>query len=267
MSPPEKPHDAPAEQAGAAAGDEARSAKGAAPAAGHGGAHGGGHEQAEEAGESVGIWYVSFADMITLLLAFFVMLSAFSSYDNKSIEMIQEASAYARSYPHTLSVWDATGGQSVVTPVNESRMPTAGTQQTAVSAATIPPPEEPLGSALAYKDRKVIAIAADALFLGRTACLSQDGKRDLDLLVTYLRARPPGRVHISCSPPPEGDEASVEAETKSRLARQWVVAGVLHGQGRVPMDRIALSAGGGGDDGGSSQPRIVVTLLSKETDR
>ena len=39
----------------------------------------------KEQGEKVPIWIVSFADMITLLLSFFVMLTTFSSYSKEDL--------------------------------------------------------------------------------------------------------------------------------------------------------------------------------------
>src|SRR5689334_15799193 len=52
-------------------------------------------EAEEEGGGEVGLWYVSFADMITLLLSFFVMLTSFSSFDNESMQQIRDTSAKA----------------------------------------------------------------------------------------------------------------------------------------------------------------------------
>ena len=55
------------------------------------------HEE-EAGGESVGLWYVSFADMITLLLSFFVMLTTFSSYSKEGMNKFAGTCAYIASY-------------------------------------------------------------------------------------------------------------------------------------------------------------------------
>ncbi|MGA2093982.1 MAG: flagellar motor protein MotB, partial [Sedimentisphaerales bacterium] len=48
-----------------------------------------GKPQEEESGEGAPIWIISFADMISLLMAFFVMLTTFSSFGPRESEKIR----------------------------------------------------------------------------------------------------------------------------------------------------------------------------------
>jgi len=47
--------------------------------------------QEEEGGEGAPLWIISFADMISLLMAFFVMLSTFSGFGPSEAEKLQRA--------------------------------------------------------------------------------------------------------------------------------------------------------------------------------
>ena len=46
--------------------------------------------QQEEAGEGAPLWIISFADMMSLLMAFFVMLSSFSTMDDKGTKELKQ---------------------------------------------------------------------------------------------------------------------------------------------------------------------------------
>ena len=64
----------------------------------------------EEGGESAPLWIISFADMISLLMAFFVMLSSFTSYDKSEEKKLRAAIkatlAYAGGWKKFEPLWD-----------------------------------------------------------------------------------------------------------------------------------------------------------------
>lgn len=48
-------------------------------------------KQEEDGGEGAPLWIISFADMMSLLMAFFVMLSTFSGFGPSEAEKLQKA--------------------------------------------------------------------------------------------------------------------------------------------------------------------------------
>ena len=81
----------------------------------------------EEGGESAPLWIISFADMISLLMAFFVMLSSFTSYDKGEEQKLRAAVratlAYAGgwmgSIPKDSLGWDPGNNQQAKTGNNQ----------------------------------------------------------------------------------------------------------------------------------------------------
>jgi hypothetical protein len=208
------------------------------------------------------MWYVSFADMITLLLSFFVMLSSFSSYDNESLGVIAETSR--RVGGRMVPVLSPHGQYGAVRPLAHvygsaaygSEKP--GDQQ----KADTPPPVLPwIQDRSAYKRQKVICIPADKLFLGKGTALAPDSGRCIQLIGRFL-ANKPCQVVLSVSPPEQAEATSGELSALW-LERQWVIAQRLAAEARLPIDRIGLSTGYGTTTPSSGEWYMVVSMFSK----
>jgi len=147
----------------------------------------------EESGESAPLWIISFADMISLLMAFFVMLSSFTSYDKgeekKLRATIKATLAYAGGWlgeiPQDSLGWNP------------------GNDQKAKEGTERPPIEETIRTgaieetqANGFPDNKVFLIRKDFLFVPSGAVLSPDGKKWLDTFASYA-AKMPERIVVA----------------------------------------------------------------------
>jgi flagellar motor protein MotB len=151
------------------------------------------HEE-EEGGESVGLWYVSFADMITLLLSFFVMLTTFSSYSKEDLTKFAGVWAQLADY----SVFSSKHGNEGLAPPAEhpvdftqagSEKPT-GTEPRVVDDAG---ESQWVAMADAYNRRRVLQIPSGRLFWGtgtQGTLLTPAGKAHLKMLASFLRQVP-----------------------------------------------------------------------------
>jgi len=151
--------------------------------------------QEEESGEGAPLWMVSFADMASLLMAFFVMLTTFSSFGPKeSIKLRQVISA-------TLAP-DLYGGW-----LREQSLGKVGRQMVASGQSekgSEKPTLENLSGpgALAeskskdFRSQKVFIIESDKAFLGSGVAISAEGREFLDSLALLL-SKISGRIAIS----------------------------------------------------------------------
>ena len=227
-----------------------------------------GHSEEEGGGHSVGLWYVSFSDMITLMLSFFVMLTTFSSYSKE--EMTQFAGIWASLADY--SVLSGRLGREAVAPAANRVLDRTekGSEKPAGSASETNYVEDPLQSpwlaamAQAYHNRRVLRIPTSRLFWGLASqgtMMTEAGSKHLKLLSAFLR-EVPCRILISDSisskvlPSCHGDE----------LNRPYAVMEYLRTSGGVAPDRLGLAASGTeladrmGEDG-----VIEITLVSRES--
>lgn len=147
----------------------------------------------EEGGESAPLWIISFADMISLLMAFFVMLSSFTSYDKSEEKKLRAAIkatlAYAGGWMGSIPLdslgWDPGNGQKAETgaerPPVEETIKTGSIEETQASG---------------FPDNKVFLVRKDYLFVSSGSILSPDGKQWLDAFASYV-AKMPERLVIS----------------------------------------------------------------------
>ncbi len=152
-------------------------------------------KQEEEAGEGAPLWIISFADMMSLLMAFFVMLSTFSSFGPAEAEKLQkamtaalEANFYGGWNPFSPS--PAMGPQALA----------AGQQEKGSDKPTL---DETQGKGLMaetkseeFRTRKVFVIDSNKVFWGAGVTLSRDGRDFLDTLAAFA-AKMPGRIVIA----------------------------------------------------------------------
>jgi hypothetical protein len=127
----------------------------------------------EPSGEKVPIWIISFADMITLLLSFFVMLTSFSTYNKGSLDHLRQTSAMA--YP-SLHSYRRMGRNSLVDGQYTCIVQTHGSESSAEATwGKDAAPENPASTA---PGPRVFRIPLSAMFLGDSTAGPQGG-RDL----------------------------------------------------------------------------------------
>ncbi len=214
----------------------------------------------EEGGGEVGLWYVSFADMITLLLSFFVMLTSFSSYDTESLSRIQAASGEAGG---VIRVNNAKGRNSLVDPVHDSARPTAGTEQARlddqIQTMALPPSSDEGPSA---KSTMKLRIEGSKLFPAGSTELSGEGRASAAAIAKLMNVVP-CHAMISVVLPASASKASAAGGGEELwLARQYALLAALTEAGHVPAERLAL-AGGHSFDPLAKSPCVTVTLMGQ----
>ncbi|MFA6132732.1 MAG: flagellar motor protein MotB [Phycisphaerae bacterium] len=195
------------------------------------------HQQEESGGEGVGLWYISFADMITLLLSFFVMLTTFSSFDDGSMsklegvmESVSQSGIFGGRRPRDSMVapvenivdWTAVGSEK---PTDHDGQPVQH------------PPESNWVSMMAeaYNNRRLIRIPSEDLFFGEGTHLTPAGRSRLKLLGTFARMVP-CRVIVGES----ALEQNRQAVGRS-LQRAWAVTEFLTQDPKLPQSRFSLN--------------------------
>ena len=155
----------------------------------------------EEGGESAPLWMISFADMMSLLMAFFVLLSTFSGFGPSEAEKLQKVAKA------TLA---ANGGgwhkQRSNTAVG-SQAPAAGQFGKGSEKPTL---QGEQGAGLLketqagdFRTRKIFLIESNTVFWGAGTTLSPSGREFLDTLASFA-AKIPDRVVISETGPEDG---------------------------------------------------------------
>ena len=198
----------------------------------------------EEGGGEVGLWYVSFADMITLLLSFFVMLTSFSSFDKESMKKINDTSV--KAYPSVMSSLQS-GRNSVVDQGYSCPVQTHGTENAAYPTWGVEQPTTRPTAARDFSERKIISIPLSSMFLGSSCALAPSGTKCVELLAKYLSATP-YRIRLAVG----GTDRTLA------LARQWKVASLLVEKG-VKLKHVGLAPPD--PAGGASRTQLVLTML------
>ena len=196
----------------------------------HGGGGDGGHE--------VGLWYVSFADMITLLLAFFVMLSTFSSYDNEARSKFAGACYYvfsnsvfsAREMPH-LSF-----AQVLSQPVNFTEAGSEKPHELNDEEVTHPLRRNVSPDDRAFFEQKVLALPARRLW-NRDGQLRDEGKQLLARLGEYVRQDP---CAVLIAYPPNGEPGAVHIGAAYRAERAHAILKHLAEAEQISPDLLGI---------------------------
>ena len=192
--------------------------------------------QAKPADDGPGAdWLVTFCDCMTLLLAFFVMLLSFSSFDPEVMNRL-------RGGFDELSYSSLSGRQRLA---REAPVPQPGivhrteegdsTNNAPDDLEPVDKPRDPLEdlAADAYRDRRVLTVPSEMLFLGRTHLLKKPAGQMLSVIADYLRLVP-CRVIVS--------ETIADAETLDRaLARTWAIVGHLTAREGLEPDRFGIA--------------------------
>jgi flagellar motor protein MotB len=183
----------------------------------------------EESGESAPLWIISFADMISLLMAFFVMLTTFSSFGPRESERIR---AVARMTVTPNYGWHRQIPQSSIRPT----LVAAGDGSTGSERPTL----ESAGNGRSlkesysadYKNAKIFTAETSGMFLAKGQTLSPKGRETLDKLAAYL-GKVPGQIVIFERGPAE--------DTDLGIARAVSVVLEL-GERGIPKERCSISA-------------------------
>ena len=227
-------------------------------------AHGKNKPPEEEAGESAPLWMISFADMMSLLMAFFVMLSTFSSFGPSEAEKLQKVAGATLAANtggwHRQRSKTAVGNQTLAAGQlgKGSEKPTLQEKQ-GKDLMT----ETPAGD---FRTRKVFLIESKTVFWGAGTTLSPSGRDFLDTLASFV-AKMPDRIVISESGPGEDGEGIPNARQSVGDSDQGFIraAGVLEyltGKG-VSKDRCSIAAQGMSPDRRFETQRMLeIVLLS-----
>jgi flagellar motor protein MotB len=193
--------------------------------------------QEEEGGESAPLWIISFADMISLLMAFFVMLSTFSSFGPKESEKVR---AVARLIVTPNYGWHSRTPQSAVAPTLMS----AGDGATGSERPTLETKSNNKGMKEGhspdFKTARVFTAESSAMFLGQGQTLSPKGQEVLESLALYLQ-KIPGQIVIYVKGA-DGRGASQPGESEElSIARSVMVLNYLENKG-IPKERCTVSS-------------------------
>lgn len=188
-------------------------------------------EEEEGGGEGAPLWYMSFADMATLLLSFFVVMTTFSSFDKASIKKIVGIFHYVADN----SIFPAKERQkdSFVPPSEKSvqaydgsEKPTAAAPEKDRNPAVLPF----IASCEAFKDRKILSLPASAVFWGQGVSLRTEAQQGLQAVAGFLQK-------MSCQ---VIVQETTRLDPEKKLQRSSQVAAFLVRNG-VPEDLCGVS--------------------------
>jgi flagellar motor protein MotB len=206
----------------------------------------------EGGGESAPLWIISFADMISLLMAFFVMLSSFNEFDKvekKKLEAIVDSALME------------CGGWMSMAP-NSSMSPGLSDMEDVTNGPEVPSLDQTRKAdeinqtySKKFFTDKTFLVPAEFLFYSSGAALTTDGKQWLDGLSVYL-SKMTGQVLIA--------EKNTAQKISSAPLRAIAVAEYLVTK-NIESGRISI-----GKDGtasyppGEQQQTMEISLLEKE---
>ncbi|MCX5634435.1 MAG: flagellar motor protein MotB [Planctomycetota bacterium] len=209
--------------------------------------------QEEEGGEGAPLWIISFADMISLLMAFFVMLSTFSSFgpaESAKLTGVARA-ALAPNYGwYSKHPRESMGKRAQTTNQTSegSEKPTLEKQPNGKSIA----PKESKD----FKTHKVFLIESKKIFWSGGTTLSAEGRKFLNTFAFFAK-KLPGRIVISENGP--GNDADLG------IYRSIVVVEHL-GRNGISKGRCNIAAKGTlPDENFKAERMLEITLLDEST--
>jgi hypothetical protein len=145
--------------------------------------------QEEEGGEGAPLWIISFADMMSLLMAFFVMLSTFSNFGPAESAQLQRAAKVAVSANYF-------GGWYRSPPLSSMgrHIRAAGQLEKGSEKPTL---EQSNGSGMLketksekFQTSKIFLVESKKVFWASGVTLSTEGRNFLDLFASFIQSRP-----------------------------------------------------------------------------
>jgi len=207
-------------------------------------------KQEEESGEGAPLWIISFADMMSLLMAFFVMLSTFSGFGPSEAEKLQKAVKAALA-PNYYGGWytqyprAALGAQATAAGQLEKGSEKPTLEETRGKGLL---KETPAGD---FRSRKIFLVESKTVFWGVGTTLSPSGRDFLDTLASFLSKMPDRIVICEAGPSPEDQQGLVRAAT---------VLNYLTGKG-ISKDRCSIAARGMSPDRSFQTQRMLEVAL------
>jgi outer membrane protein OmpA-like peptidoglycan-associated protein len=207
-------------------------------------------KQEEESGEGAPLWIISFADMMSLLMAFFVMLSTFSGFGPAEAEQLHRTvkavlapnyyGGWYTPYPRT-----AMGAQALAAGQLEKGSERPTLEETQGKGLL---KETPAGD---FRSRKIFLIESQAVFWGAGTTMSPSGRDFLDTVASFVSKLPDRIVICEDGPGQDGQQGLVRA------------AGVLNyltGKG-ISKDRCSIAARGMSPDRSFRTQRMLEVAL------
>jgi len=188
-------------------------------------------QQEEESGESAPLWMITFSDMASLLMAFFVMLTTFASFGPEETNVIQGIGR-AALLPN-YGVFAHPPRKGVVKVVKSASQAQKGSET--------PTLEQQPGGGFKRRDlqdfrnRKVFLIASKLVFVANGVTLSAQGKDFLDTLAVFVQ-EVPNRIIIS-------ESGAENSNLSFGIGRSMIVLKYLTAKG-VPQDKCNIAAVG-----------------------
>jgi hypothetical protein len=216
----------------------------------------------EESGEGAPLWIISFADMMSLLMAFFVMLSTFSGFGPSEAEKLQHA-VKATLAPNYYGGWRPQYARTAV----GSQAPAAGQLDKGSEKPTL---QETQGQGLLnetqageFRTRKIFLVESKTVFWGAGTTLSPSGRDFLDTLASFA-AQVPGRLVLSengpRSPGPQDPGQRTAPSSDMELLRAATALNYLTTRG-IPKDRCSLAARGMSPEQSFGTERMLEIVL------
>jgi hypothetical protein len=209
-------------------------------------------QEEEGGGEGAPLWIISFADMMSLLMAFFVMLSTFSNFGPKEE---QELKGVLRAALAPYGGWLNNPPKTGVGQRNKvsgqtaqgSEKPTLEQAEGTDTMAETKPKD--------FRTHKVFAIESERVFWSGGVTFSKQGKDFLNTMTTYL-AKVPCRIVISENGP---------GAQELGINRSIVIAEFLASKG-FPKSLINISPGTMlVNDKSKPRRKVEITLLDENT--
>jgi len=162
----------------------------------------------EEGGEGAPLWIISFADMISLLMAFFVMLTTFSGFGPKESAKLRKVITAALA-PDYYGGWFQNPSRAAM----GRQMVATGQAEKGSEKPTL---EESTGSGLLaqtqskdFRSHKVFLIESKKAFWATGTSLSTEG-RDFLSNLALLIGKSPCRIAISETGPGDNPETGIQ---------------------------------------------------------
>jgi len=185
-------------------------------------------------------WMTTFSDCMTLLLTFFVLLLSFSSFDERTLGQLSGAfdfqprrSIFSFNVKHD----DSLAGErdSVVDRTDK------GAEKPALDLLKEienPKESDPLLDRDAYSNERILRLSSNRMFLGRSRALTQEGRKYLDRIASFMKLVPCKAI-IGEQVPPDRYKAD---ECENGLRRSWAVLQYLRRRQGLAGERLCLSA-------------------------
>jgi len=183
----------------------------------------------EEAGEGAPIWIISFADMTSLLMAFFVMLTTFASFDTNTAKELEGIGKrivnsggwnYKNNYKALLAQQSSANSDDTK---KGSEKPTTDSKSS----------DKTMKNTFAkdFRNHRVFVIESSTVFWSKGPALTSQGRLFLQTLAAFTK-KVPSRIVISEYGPDD---------SQLGLQRAWSAAECLMNAG-IPADLCNISA-------------------------